>query len=138
MNEEHILRGKTILAIMIAQDKEALLFKTDAGDIVARCDADCCSHTWVENIEMPALGLPALVVETEDLHLADDAWETGGCIQFYGFKITTDRGEIVIDYRNSSNGYYGGWLTWPEDCHYGGVFGQNNSSCEWTPVEVVP
>ena len=28
-------------------------------------------------------------------------------------KITTDRGEIVIDYRNSSNGYYGGNLTGP-------------------------
>lgn len=23
----------------------------------------------------------------------------------------------------------------PKDCHYGGVFGQNNSSCEWVPVE---
>ena len=34
-------------------------------------------------------------------------------VEFYGLSIKTDKGEIVIDYRNSSNGYYGGSLCWP-------------------------
>ena len=54
----------------------------------------------------------------------------------YGVKITTDKGHIVIDYRNASNGYYGGNLSWPDDSYfYGGVHGQNESNEEWVDIE---
>ena len=33
-------------------------------------------------------------------------------VQYYGLKITTERGRAMIDYRNDSNGYYGGWIEW--------------------------
>jgi len=130
--------------VKIAADKEAMLFQTTAGDIVVRCDADCCSHTWIEHVELPALGFPALVMVAENLDMNKAAEDTddGDYIQFYGFKITTDRGEIVIDYRNSSNGYYGGSLSWPgshegdAEYFYGGVYGQNVSEMQW--VEVAP
>ena len=36
--------------------------------------------------------------------------EVTACVAYYGLKITTDNGRAVIDYRNSSNGYYGGSL----------------------------
>lgn len=32
------------------------------------------------------------------------------CVAYYGLKITTEKGRAVIDYRNDSNGYYGGSL----------------------------
>lgn len=48
----------------------------------------------VEHIDMPDLG-----------STNEDA-----CIAYYGMKITTEKGRCVIDYRNSSNGYYGGSL----------------------------
>lgn len=35
-----------------------------------------------------------------------------------GFKVTTDKGVIVIDYRNASNGYYGGSLSWPGEATF--------------------
>ena len=50
-------------------------------------------------------------------------------------KITTDRGHIIVDYRNESNGYYGGSLSWPDDHFYGGVYGQNDSSIAWQEVQ---
>lgn len=132
----NVLVGKTITGIKLAADKEAILFETTEGGIKAWCDADCCSHTWVEHIELPALGFPALVISADDLDmnkppLENDEYE---CLQYYGFKIVTDKGEIVIDYRNSSNGYYGGSLVWPGERHYGGVFEQNVSKEEWTDV----
>jgi hypothetical protein len=40
----------------------------------------------------------------------------------------------VIDYRNESNGYYGGELCWPDDHFYGGVHGQNVSTEQWVDV----
>lgn len=134
----NILVGKTLTGMKIDADKEALLFQTADGDIVVRVDADCYSHTWVEHIELPALGFPAVVVSAADLDMnkpMSDETDEYEYIQYYGFKIVTDRGEIVIDYRNSSNGYYGGNLAWPDDNYfYGGVYGQNVSKMEWTDI----
>jgi hypothetical protein len=55
-------------------------------------------------------------------------------VAYYGLKVTTDKGEMVVDYRNDSNGYYGGSLTWPGQSHYGGVYGQNVPVLEWRGV----
>lgn len=133
------LIGKTIVDMKIASDKEAILFVTaDGENLVARVDADCCSHTWVESIEMPALGLPFTISAVEDLDmgkqpLSDDNFE---CLQFYGAKIATDKGDIVIDYRNESNGYYGGSICWPGDRYfYGGVYEQNVSKQDWVDIK---
>lgn len=127
--------GKTITALEIAADKQALRFVLTDGECIVQCYGDCCSHTWVEHIEMPALGLPAQVVSVEDIAMPDlgspDEYDV---IAYYGCKIITDRGEIIIDYRNSSNGYYGGSLSWPGEYYYAGVFGQNDSKNEWQPV----
>lgn len=131
------LIGKKIVSMKIAKDKEAILFVTDDGEsLIAKVDADCCSHTWIESIEMPALGLPFTISSIEDLDMGKEALsdENYECLQFYGAKIVTDKGDIVIDYRNESNGYYGGDICWPGDRFYGGVHGQNASSEEWTDI----
>lgn len=138
--KDNPLVGKTLTGLKIADDRQALLFQTTDGDMVVQVDADCCSYTWVEHIELPALGLPALVTDVEELDLPDaDAAKPSSFhppaesdhLAFYGCKISTDRGDIVIDYRNDSNGYYGGSLSWPGDHFYGGVHGQNVSKQNW-------
>ena len=131
----NILIGKTITALKIADDRQALLFSTNEGDIEVLCDADCCSNTWVEHIEVVALGLPAEVISVVDLDMPD-LGDMPDCdvVTYYGLKIVTNKGEIIIDYRNDSNGYYGGNLTWPGEYHYGGVHGQNDSSKLWIDV----
>lgn len=129
---ENILVGKTLIGIKLAEDKEAIRFDTAEGQIVVRVDADCCSHTWVESIELPAHGFPALVSAVQDLSMPDlGSPGDGDEIAYYGCKIVTDKGDIVIDYRNESNGYYGGSLSWPGDHFYGGVYGQNISEEKW-------
>jgi hypothetical protein len=130
------LKGKTINAIKIADDKKALLFICGDGEHMAKADGDCCSDTWIESVELPAMGFPAVVMECGDIPMPDhgqpDEYEL---IQYYGYKISTDKGDIVIDYRNSSNGYYGGNLSWPDDNYfYGGVHGQNISSQDWREI----
>lgn len=133
----NVLIGKNIVEVKIADDKEALLFVTDAGErLIVKVDADCCSHTWIESVEMPALGLPFRVVDCVDLDMNREAEEIDyDYIQYYGAKIITTKGELIIDYRNSSNGYYGGNVVWPgEDYFYGGVFGQNVSDENWVDI----
>lgn len=130
------LIGLTIKELKIADDKKALLFITDNGDIKARADGDCCSATWIENVELPALGFPAKVISVNELEMPDPMEaEDCECLQFYGLKIVTDRGEIIIDYRNESNGYYGGDLSWPDEYFYGGVYGQNISTENWVDIK---
>jgi hypothetical protein len=135
MGKTNPLIGKTVTALHVAEDRQALKFTLSDGELVVQTDADCCSYTWIEHVELPALGFPAVVVAVEDLDMPGGAASTFHAdpdyLRFYGCKITTDRGEIVIDYRNDSNGYYGGDLSWPGDYHYGGVYGQNNSKQEW-------
>ena len=134
----NFLVGKTIKELKIADDKLALLFDCDDGDHVVRVDGDCCSNTWVEGVELPALGFPATVTEVNDLNMPDDGSEQAqsGELAFYGCQIKTDKGEIVIDYRNESNGYYGGNIVFPDDGYfYGGVYGQNVSSEKWVDIK---
>lgn len=128
------LIGKTIIEMKIADDKQAILFKTTYEDIIARADGDCCSSTWIDSIELPALGFPAIVISAEDVG-SDTPDSSDGETKHYGFKIVTDRGEIVIEYRNESNGYYGGNLSWPDyGYYYGGVYGQNQSTYNWVDI----
>ena len=127
----HILVGKVLTGIQIASDKKAIQFMTTDGEVIARCDGDCCSDTWVESIECSVREFPATVTEADDIGMPDSGDE---CLAIYGFRIVTDKGHIIIDYRNESNGYYGGDLVWPGYRHYGGVHGQNESTCEWVSI----
>jgi hypothetical protein len=138
-DKTHCLQDKTITSIELASDSKAMRFLIEGGEpIVAKADGDCCSSSWIEHVELPAMGFPAKVMAVESLNLPGSHGDTddGDCLQVYGMKISTDKGDIVIDYRNSSNGYYGGSLEFPPelggyDSFYGGVHGQNVSNEEW-------
>jgi hypothetical protein len=135
MSNDQVLVGRILKGVKLADDKQAILFQTDKGDIRVDVDADCCSHTWIESVELPALGFPSKVISVANLDMPD-LGNLEGCdvVAYYGCKIVTDGGEIIIDYRNDSNGYYGGDLSWPNDYFYGGVFGQNVSANKWVDI----
>lgn len=133
---KNVLVGKTIQAVYLSQDREAIKFVLDNGDeVIARCDGDCCSYTWIESVELPSL--PAHVRSAEDVDLPETAsvHETSvDCVAYYGLKLVTSTGHLIIDYRNNSNGYYGGSLVWPGDYFYGGVYDQNGSTEGWVKL----
>lgn len=133
MSGAEVLAGKMLTRVELAKDKKAICFTVDGERVVAKCDGECCSSTWIESVEMPAGGLPAKIIAAKDLDLPAQSDEDE-LIQFYGLKLTTDKGDLVLDYRNESNGYYGGNLSWPGDYYYGGVWGQNKSKEEWEEV----
>lgn len=133
---EKTLIGKTITAIQLTTDKKAIRFVlADGADVVARADGDCCSSTWIEHISLPARGFPATVLEAGDIDMPDlGSPSEYECVQYYGFELKTDKGHMVVDYRNESNGYYGGRLSWPGEYFYGGVYEQNVANDEWMNV----
>lgn len=105
------LIGKRIDRIFVSEDEDYLVFETDAGDVVWETYGDCCSTTWFADL----LGYQALAgarvvsIELADLEPEDNSPRTRQEYdRLYGMKITTDKGNADIIYRNSSNGYYGG------------------------------
>lgn len=133
------LIGKTIIAVYLATDNMAIRFDTDEGkSIVARTDGDCCSHSWIESLDDPD-ALLGEVVSAEDVDMnLPDVEHDGEFVAFYGFKIATKLGVCVIDFRNESNGNYGGRLVWPRGAFYGGKDRQNISSLDWRLIVGTP
>lgn len=140
MSGQSVLVGRTIAGIDLATDRKAIRFRMSDGEsVVARTDGDCCSSSWVEAMDTPELIVGSPVLSVENIDMPDRGRPNEyGVITYYGCKITTTKGACVIDYRNESNGYYGGSLEWPGDYFYGGVYGQNVSTEQWETVAGEP
>jgi hypothetical protein len=135
---KNMLVGKTIKAINLDVSGDAIQFLLDDESIVkAVADGDCCSHTWIEDVLDPEAAIGSEVLEADDIDLPDHLCEPTKHghdedeMEYYGFAIKTAKGVCTIAYRNSSNGYYGGSLSWPGGYFYGGVFGQNGVNESW-------
>lgn len=130
-DKDNKLLGKKIIAIEIADTKDYLKFITDSEPVFMQVEADCCSTSWIEHMSLPAL--PAVCLKIENVEMPQPSKEEDErhillnnifmeacepedrCLRFYGFKITTDKGYIDIEYRNSSNGFYYGWMRFVSD-----------------------
>ena len=113
--ERHSLKGsllgKTLRAVR--HDGDSIWFDTDAGGVQWVVDADCCSTTWVEAVDF-GLCLGHRVTDVEEVDLPE-SWYAAhpgppeeDCLRTYGITIKTTGGAGTIDFRNESNGYYGG------------------------------
>lgn len=108
------LVGRKISKVLLDSNaQEVLGFETDEGAIYYEAEGDCCSESWFADIvNFPALDC-ATVSSVEALHLPQDPKDGRSRQEYdvvYGYLIRTDRGAATVIFRNSSNGYYGGWL----------------------------
>lgn len=138
------LIGQDILSVETNADHTSIRFIVAGREpLVYYADGDCCSGSWIEHIE-GVDRLVGVVKAVPDLDLPGVPDEGDNVIQVYGYGITTDKGTAVIDFRNESNGYYGGSLILVSGCvdpdakhyhyFYGGVHGQNNPVSGWKPL----
>ena len=108
------LIGQHINAIRIDGDEQHYLeFETDGGVIRLSAEGDCCSESWFYHV----LGVKALLGHTiTDIYIVKDAAEPLDDFsrqdydKLYGVNFRTTGGMADVEFRNSSNGYYGGWL----------------------------
>lgn len=73
---------------------------------------DCCSESWFEHIELPALGVKGAKILSYDEKDLDESFEDDklGYTSIYSFCLHTDKGDLDLELRNTSNGYYGGYV----------------------------
>ena len=106
------LVGKTITELWISSDKENIVFVDSEGkEHGFYAYGDCCSNSWIEHMT----GLDCLlghhkVLSAEDMDIDSFNDSDSEHIQVYGITLTTERGHFLFEFRNSSNGYYGGYM----------------------------
>lgn len=113
-NYYRALIGKRITEFKLTTDYKCLiLFFLDGSCAVFEVDGGCCSQSWIESLDLVD-NLFGTISNVEDIPMPDlgnidtEKRKDVTCVKYYGLKITTDKGSCVIDYRNDSNGYYGG------------------------------
>jgi hypothetical protein len=121
------LVGKVLIGHEVSNDNEDLYLSfKDGTKAHLQTDGDCCSHTWIESVDAPQ-NLRGKVLSIEEIDMPDlgniptSKQESVDQVSYYGLKIVTEHGHCVIDYRNDSNGYYGGSLNLVEVTPPGGA-----------------
>jgi hypothetical protein len=128
MSSFNDLVGKTINKIHMDPSKEQIVFETSRGNFAYFAAGDCCSTSWFEHLDGVDALIGGTISSVDDIEQSEigEAFETlliklglstekaddagHECIQKYFFKFTTDKGRASLDMRNSSNGYYGGYV----------------------------
>jgi hypothetical protein len=106
--------NRKLAAVSLSADRQCITFVfEDGGTRSFGVEGDCCSSSWIEHLEIPENVAGAKLLSVEDsapLTQDHDDHDDDGEISVYNTAFRTDRGEVVLEYRNSSNGYYGGYL----------------------------
>ena len=106
------LIGKRVLSLAIDIDEYAIKFITDSGDVVWSAIGDCCSTSWwADGYDLDTLR-DATVLNIKELSYYDPGQDGRNRQEqdwVYGFCIGTTKGAAYLAFRNSSNGYYGGY-----------------------------
>lgn len=106
------LRGRKVVAARF--DDDTLSIETDTGNLAYVVHGDCCSESWWHLFDGVKNLIGGTVVGFFEGDASDIDENDGRGRQesesIYSIGIVTDKGTSRIVFRNSSNGYYGGWI----------------------------
>lgn len=134
MSEFDVLVGKRINGLFIGDDAWALVFRDINGrHYCFRTENDCCNTVWFNHVNGVATVLGegnvfdilrgAMVTAVEAKGWTDDRSDEDGydVVQDGFWTISTDRGYIDLEVRNSHNGYYGGSVVYDKESDLGNI-----------------
>lgn len=111
--------GKRISSIKVSDD--CLSISDSDGKLYSvAVSGDCCSESWWADIYGAEHLIDSVAIDVLEADLAnynsDDGRGRQEAESVYGFSVLTDSGVTTFIFRNSSNGYYGGWMSACRDC----------------------
>lgn len=116
--------GKTIKEFVFTKKVLTFVFEDDET-LELYAQGGCCSKSWFEQIAgEESLEKGAILYNVEFININDviDSKDNDeynyNTIKYYGIKFKTSLGYADIDMRNSSNGYYGGFISINIDDQY--------------------
>lgn len=125
------LKGAIITGLEIDDAGQSYLvfYVKDAEPVIYFAEGECCSQSWFYSVMDPQVLFGQEVLEVEEVAMPVGQWDDpdpddvdcgrGDYTQFYGYGLRTAKGICRIEFRNSSNGYYGGSLTKQATIHPG-------------------
>jgi hypothetical protein len=130
------LTGRTIRTVVLNAARDQIDFAFHDGSVLLGVEGDCCSSSWIEHMDIPDDIAGAKITSIDDdfsmdedeyitmhgsviaqaklteraMEREDSGYSRDNCITVYQTKFHTTKGTITLEYRNESNGYYGGYL----------------------------
>lgn len=121
------LIGQKVCRVECELGGEEMELILEGGEVASfYVEGDCCSRSWIEHVEAPPdldgatlsdlveMDGPGDDCEAERLcsrcSLLPEADRYHDCVKSYMVRFRTDRGDISVEFRNDSNGYYGGYF----------------------------
>lgn len=108
------LIGKKIVAAYMSSDKTTLGFILEGGERLSYVtEGDCCSYSWIEHFSNSEYLAGSKVLGVQEIDVPGVVEHPDHeCLQCYGVKVVLEgRPAFEFEYRNSSNGYYGGYIS---------------------------
>ena len=113
------LTGKNIKQMFVNEDQSLLKFTVDDGEefLIYEAVGDCCSETWFADIIFGWKFFGSKITDVVELEVPEwlnnlfsrDGRGRQEYDQVYGFQLKASDSHCDVIFRNSSNGYYGGW-----------------------------
>ena len=106
------LVGNTFEDLMVSKDQTSIrIYIKDGWFKTISTEGDCCSESWWADIlgVQSAKGGKILEIKELEVETPNDDRTRQEYDQAYGYELVTDKGVVTLVFRNSSNGYYGGW-----------------------------
>jgi hypothetical protein len=107
------LKGERVKEVWKYRD-DHLKFVCESGKVVWwSAVGSCCSSSWFEHVDVEAMRDAEVVEDIQTGYVdAVERRDDGGydVLQIYKYTVTTTRGHCDFEMRNSSNGYYSGWI----------------------------
>lgn len=105
MSDRQRAIGKVIESVSFDSEQGTLFF-TDGSSLRLTLDADCCSYSYfTEDALEEAKHLAGEIRAIEDRFNEEDGTHEN---KYYFLTFVTSKGHVTLDWRNESNGYYGG------------------------------
>jgi len=107
-------QGEALVELRVEPGEHSLSVVLQDAEVLVDAVGDCCSESWFADIHVSpgAFGSPLERVEWIELEdpTPNDGRSRQDEDQAYGFRLVTQAGQVEVIFRNSSNGYYGGWV----------------------------
>jgi len=107
-------RGEVLVELRVESGESSLSVVFQDAEVLVDAVGDCCSESWFADIHVSPGAFGSSLERVEWIELADPTPNDGRSRQeedrAYGFRLVTQAGQVEVIFRNSSNGYYGGWV----------------------------
>lgn len=114
--ENSELIGLKIDGCYINSEKDVIKIVADGRAFYLVAQADCCSESWFEHSDGFYAAKGRVVTGFTEVKIGVAIPTRQECDQIYKFDIESKLNDIAylpisLELRNSSNGYYGGWVS---------------------------